>query len=106
MRDIQRNVVAIPREGVVTDGGREPLGLVVRRVKLGLHHDNAELVAPGSSYHVNVANVLAQNVGDPQQPLVAGGMAIGVVDLFQAVHVEVDQTGWRAVALGDRDGAA
>jgi hypothetical protein len=59
------------------------------------------LVAAHAADDVALADVGDQALGDRLQRRVAGGVAVAVVDRLEAVEVEIDEAGRRAVALGE-----
>ena len=74
-------------------------GLVERLAR----QDHRELVAAQTGEHIGLPQAGAQLVGDPDEQLVAGVVAQGVVDRLEAVEVEDQQRAGGAVAaaLGD-----
>ena len=65
----------------------------------GLGEDHAELVAAEPADDVGVAQARAQQGRDRAEQLVAGGVAVAVVDVGEVVDVERQQRGGVAVAL-------
>jgi hypothetical protein len=103
-------VGAVEREGRQPDrdrrpgrqAGVQPVGDVTRLGLGGAGKQDGELVAAEPADGVQRAQQRAQRDRDPAQDLVAGGVALAVVDLLEAVEVEDQQRQRPAVAGGVR----
>jgi len=63
-----------------------------------LGQDDGELLAAHAAEHVGAAQVLQAGAGQRPDHLVADGVAVGVVDILEAVDVEHDDAEVRVVA--------
>src|SRR3954452_21695145 len=84
------------RNGPMTDGVADALGGVARSLPAGLRQDDDELLAAVATDHVDLADLIADPVGDLHHHRVAHLVAVGIVDLLEQVEVE-HQDGQRAV---------
>ncbi len=81
------------------DRARESLRQVQRLEIAGRAGDDDELVAAQPGHEVGVAHHAGQPFGGGADQLVAGGVAVGVVDLLEAVQVHEQHGEGLAVAL-------
>src|SRR3954471_17133972 len=66
----------------------DALGGVTRSLAAGLGQDHDELLAAVATDHVDLADLIADPVGDLHHHRVAHLVAVGIVDLFEQVEVE------------------
>ena len=79
------------------------LGRLVSAVLVGVRQQHGELFAAETAEQVGAAQLVADQLRHRRQHLVAGGMAIGVVDRLEVVEVEGDATEGAAVPAGEGD---
>src|SRR3954468_11687739 len=84
------------RNRPMTDGVADALGGVARSLPAGLRQDDDELLAAVATDHVDLADLVADAVGDLDHDRVAHLVAVGIVDLLEQVEVE-HQDGQRPV---------
>ncbi len=85
------------------DRAADPLGDLHRLLGRRLRQEDRELLAAEAGRHVVVAQLLAEDLGDPLQDGVAGEVAVAVVDVAQQVEVGHDQRHRALEAAGARD---
>ena len=73
------------------DGAADPLGDLEGLVRRRLRQEDRELFAAEAGRHVVVAQLGAEDFGDPLQHRVAREVAVGVVDVAEEVEVGHDQ---------------
>src|SRR3546814_12766596 len=82
------------------------VGFLAALLGVGLAEDHAVFVAAEPGDDVALAGVVEQDLPDLAQRGIAGAMTFLVVDLLQAVEVEVDQHRWTIIALAMGHGAS
>src|ERR671924_2104512 len=73
------------------EGGRQPVGELLASLGARLGQENGELLAAEADGEVEVAHVLAQDVGEAPEHLVPGLVPVAVVDLLEIVQVGEDE---------------
>src|SRR5688572_30976052 len=84
-------------------GLAEPLGEALRALEIGLRQEDRELLAAVARGKVDLTDGRAQDVGEGLEDVVAGLVAVAVVDLLEVVEVGEDEREAAAEALGARD---
>ena len=79
---------------------QQQLGRAGGLLLLGVEQDNAELIAPQPADDIGVPQFAGQQPGHLAQVFVAGMMAVGVVDIFELVQIDKQQSAAGAVAPG------
>jgi hypothetical protein len=87
---------------LVGDGSAEVVGEVSRDVFVHVGEEHAELFAAVAADEVGAAYVGLEGLADVRQDVVAGGVAVGVVDLLEVIDVgEHEREGAAAASLVD-----
>ena len=95
--------MAVDRVLQTRDQAQQLVGDQPRMGRLGLWQQHRELVPAQARQHVRVAQLGRQRLGDPDDELVAGGVAEAVVDVFEVVEVDEQQRAARVVAAHVRE---
>jgi len=86
--------VSMPRSATVA---RRRFRCLSAAAEIGLRQEHGEFIAPQPAEDVDIAQEVSAPHGNRHQYLVAGGMAVGIVDLFKLVDIEHEQREGMAV---------
>ncbi len=90
----------VQRLAALGDPGLDPAAHGDGAVLILLEEEQAHLIAAETADDVVGPGRISQQLGGVPQELVAGMMALGVVDGLQPAHVDVGEHEWALVALG------
>ena len=85
--DRHRTALMIHRD--LHDLSGQMLGFFPRGRLIGPVQNDPELIAAQASHDVGLTHAGKQKLGDVFERFVAGGMTVGIVDLFEVVNVDI-----------------
>src|SRR5690349_14069653 len=81
----------------------EPFGLLARRFERAMGQDDQELLAAIAPDRIGIADMISQLACQSPQHLIAHGMTIGIVDLFEKIDVQHRDGKRRTVMIREED---
>ena len=105
-RGAQRRLLPGPDETVRLQRRSQTPGLVAALVETGVQHQQGELVAAQPPDRIRFAQIGPEQLSHMHEGGVAGRVAEGVVDVLEAVEIEIQQHRRDFVALAEGHGAA
>ena len=89
--------MALPFDRRVGKTGPQPLGHLASLLKAGFGQQDGKLLAADARHHIHRAHTRAQPARHLPQRLVAGIVAVGIIDLLEPVNIQGDHREGRLV---------